>query len=65
MSRGYVERLVIKEKNLDILIFRIGNSYEVHATNTKLPRMSIARGEEKWSTITEGIERALSPKKSR
>lgn len=60
---GSVERIVVRERNLDIHIFRIGNSYEVHAKNTESGGMSIARGVEKWSTVTEGIERALNPRR--
>lgn len=59
-----MERIIVKERDLDILIYSVGNNYEAHAANTKTGQLSIARGVEKWSTITEGIERVLRPMKS-
>lgn len=57
-----MERLIVKEKGLDILIYRVEDGYEAHAQNKRTGRVSIARGPEKWSTISEGIQRALSPR---
>ncbi|MCY8099436.1 hypothetical protein [Bacillus haynesii] len=48
------ERLLIQERKLNVRVFEVCSSYEAQATIDGKGTY-IARGLEKWSTITEAI----------
>ncbi|WP_339225970.1 hypothetical protein [Bacillus sp. FSL P4-0290] len=49
------EWLLFKERDLSVRVFEANNTYEAYATITG-KGTNVARGLEKWSTISEAIE---------
>ncbi|MCY9374032.1 hypothetical protein P8855_00215 [Bacillus inaquosorum] len=49
------EWLLFKERDLSVRVFKANNTYEAYATIAD-KGTHVARGLEKWSTISEAIE---------
>ncbi|MBD0405835.1 MULTISPECIES: hypothetical protein [Bacillus] len=55
------EWLLFKERDLSVRVFEANNTYEAYATIAG-KGTHVARGLEKWSTISEAIEGVINKK---